>query len=31
MGWTCGTYWREENAYEGLVGKHEARRLLGKI
>jgi hypothetical protein len=31
MGWACGTYGREENAYKDLVGKHETRSLFGKI
>jgi len=30
-GCTCDTYGREENAHKGLVGKHGARRLLGKV
>jgi len=31
MGWACGTYGREDNAYKGLVGNHETRILLGRI
>jgi hypothetical protein len=30
MGWECGTYCEERNAYRFLVGRDEGRRPLGR-